>query len=81
MARTSTKRGAAASPRGKRESRATSKKVAAVPVAEVEVVEEEKGLGVDDGVILMTTVLLVVAFFLADYLLGTDYGKGLFFGG
>lgn len=69
--------------RGGREARATSKKSApaAAPVAEVEVVEEGKGLGIDDGIVLMTTVVLVIAFFITDYVLGTDYGKGLFFGG
>ena len=29
----------------------------------------------------MTTVLLVVASFLADYVLGNRYGKGIFFSG
>lgn len=67
--------------RGGREARATSKKAAPAAAVEVEVVEEGRGLGIDDGIVLMTTVLLVIAFFFADYVLGTDYGKGLFFGG
>ena len=54
---------------------------AEVAVEEVEVVEESKGLGIDDGVVLVTTLLLVAAFFITDYLLGVDYAKGLFFAG
>jgi hypothetical protein len=70
----------AAAPRGsKRE--AKSKKVVAVPVAEVEVVEEGKGMGIDDGVVIVTTVLLIASFFLVDYVLGNDYAKGFLFKG
>ena len=82
MAR-SQKRGSQPAGRGSaRESRATSKKAAPAPVAaEVEVVEEGKGLTIDDGIVLMTTVILVIAFFLTDYILGTNYGKGIVFAG
>lgn len=52
---------------------------AAAPVAEVEVVEEEGGMGIDDGIPIITGVLLLVAFIMVDYVLGTDYGTGMFF--
>ncbi|MAF64210.1 MAG: hypothetical protein CMJ84_00940 [Planctomycetes bacterium] len=48
-------------------------------VAEIEVVEEEKGLGVNDGIAIGTTILFLVAILLTDYTLGTEYGTGLFF--
>ena len=58
---------------------AKSRKSAAAPVAEVEVVEEEGGMGIDDGIPIMTAVLLLVAFILVDYVLGTQYSAGMFF--
>ncbi|MDP6538367.1 MAG: hypothetical protein QF903_09105 [Planctomycetota bacterium] len=61
----------------KSETKGRSKKAAAV--AEVEVVEEEKGLGVNDGIAIGTTILFLVAILLTDYTLGTEYGTGLFF--
>lgn len=52
------------------------------PVAQdVEVVEEEKGMGIGDGMTLATTILLIAACLMTDYLLGKHYGGGLFFGG
>jgi hypothetical protein len=54
-----------------------SKKPAAV--AEVEVVEESAGLTIDDGIPMITTLLLVAAILVTDYVLGTHYGEGLFF--
>ena len=61
--------------------RATSRKStqASAPMAEVEVVEEKKGLGIDDGIPIMTTLVLLVAILMTDYILGSDYGAGLFF--
>ena len=68
--------------RGGSKREAKSEKSAAPAVAEVEVVEEGKGMGIDDGMVIMTTVLLIAAFFLVDYVLGTDYAKGTgLFGG
>ncbi|MCB9916146.1 MAG: hypothetical protein H6828_13545 [Planctomycetes bacterium] len=49
------------------------------PVAEVEVVEEESGMGIDDAIPIVTGLLLIVAFFLVDYVLGNHYADGLFF--
>ena len=57
---------------------AKSRKKAA-PVAEVEVVEESGGLTIDDGIPIITGILLIVAFVLVDYVLGSHYGEGLFF--
>ena len=63
--------------------KATSRKSAkkAAPVAEVEVVEEKKGMGIEDGLPIMTTIILLAAFLMTDYLLGTEYGGGIFFKG
>jgi len=49
--------------------------------AELEVVEESKSFGIDDGMVIVTTLLLIAAFCLTDYLLGADYAKGLFWAG
>lgn len=40
---------------------------------------EGKGMGYADAIILVTTVLLLAAFFMTDYLLGHQFGKGMFF--
>jgi len=48
-------------------------------VEEVEIVEEGRRLGIDDGMVIITFILIVTAFFLTDYLLGVDYGQGMFF--
>ena len=61
--------------------KAKSRKSAPAPVAEVEVVEEKKGMGIDDGIPIMTTIILVVAFLFVDYVRGANYGEGLFFAG
>ncbi len=58
--------------------KAKSRKAAA-PVAEVEVVEESSGMTIDDGIPIITTLLLLVAILMTDYVLGTHYGEGLFF--
>ncbi|MFT6110601.1 MAG: hypothetical protein ACJA2W_003528 [Planctomycetota bacterium] len=50
-------------------------------VDEIEVVEEEGGMGVDDGIILMTTLILLVAFLMVDYNRGKNYGEGMLFAG
>lgn len=53
----------------------------AAPVAEVEVVEESGGLTIDDGIPIITGIILIVAFVLVDYVLGAHYGEGMFFKG
>jgi hypothetical protein len=40
---------------------------------------DKPGLGYADSIVLVTTVLLLVAFVMTDYLLGHQFGKGLFF--
>jgi len=75
MARSSRARSAG----GASKSKATSRKSAPAPVAEVEVVEEKKGMGIDDGIPLMTAVLLLTAFLLVDYLRGSHFDEGMFF--
>lgn len=76
MAR-SRSRGGASRPRGQRSQslKSSSTTRAAQPV---EVVEEGKGLGIDDGIVIMSAVLLLIAWLLVDYDKGR-YGAGLFF--
>jgi hypothetical protein len=40
---------------------------------------ETGGLGYADAIVLVTTVLLLAAFVLADCMLGKHFGKGIFF--
>ena len=54
---------------------------AAETIEEVEVVEEGRSLGIDDGMVIITTLILIAAFCLTDYLLGIDYAEGVFFKG
>lgn len=50
-------------------------------VDDIEVVEEEAGLGIDDGIVFMTTLILIVAWLMVDYSRGTNYGEGMLFAG
>lgn len=59
----------------------SSRKAAAPADAEVEVVEESKGLGIDDGIAIVTGLLLLAAFLFTDHYRGTRYGDGLLFKG
>jgi hypothetical protein len=56
---------------------ASSRKPSAA--AEVEVVEESGGMGIDDGIPIITTVLLIGALLMVDYAIGIHYGAGFFF--
>jgi hypothetical protein len=38
-----------------------------------------KGLGYADAIILVTTVLLLAAVLMTDYMIGKQFGKGIFF--
>jgi hypothetical protein len=58
--------------------RQTRSKKQAVAVSEVEVVEEEGGAGIDAGIAVMTTIMLVVAILFLDAHLAR-YDAGLFF--
>ena len=51
---------------------------ARTPRATVDVVEEESGLGLEEGIVFFTTILLIVAFIMIDKARGA-YGEGLFF--
>ena len=64
---------------GKSAKKSRKSKKADVSVDEVEVVEESKSLGIDDGMVIVTTLVLIAAFVFTDYLLGIDYAKGWFF--
>ena len=64
---------------GKSAKKSRKSKKAEVSADEVEVVEESKSLGIDDGMVIVTTLVLIAAFVFTDYLLGVDYAKGWFF--
>ncbi|MEM6567982.1 MAG: hypothetical protein AAF957_06200 [Planctomycetota bacterium] len=48
---------------------------------EIEVVEESSGLSPEEGVAIMTAILLLVAFLMVDYDRGKNYGTGALFAG
>ena len=64
---------------GKSAKKSRKSKKAEVSADEVEVLEESKSLGIDDGMVIVTTLVLIAAFVFTDYLLGVDYAKGWFF--
>lgn len=57
--------------------RSTSRKAAAA-TASVEVVEEEKGMGLDEGIVLATTLALVAAIVLVEIGLQKFFDAGAF---
>lgn len=59
--------------------RSRSRKAAPAPAPAVEVVEEVKGLGMEDGIIILTTVILAAALMLVDYAKGAFYDRGFLF--
>ena len=59
--------------------RSSNRRSAKTEAAEVEVVEEEGGMGIDDGIIIMTTLLLLTAVLFMDYTRGKFYGEGMLF--
>jgi len=61
-----------------RPARSSSSK-AAPRKAQVEVVEESNGGGLDAGVAIITTILLIAGFILLDKELGNHYGEGALF--
>lgn len=64
-----------------RQTKATSrKKAAAAPAAaEPEIVEEARGAGIETGIAVFTFLSLLVGILLLDHMLGTSYGRGVFF--
>jgi hypothetical protein len=70
---------AVAAPRKAAPERAARSRKAPVAVDEVEVVEEEAGLGIDEGVIIVSTLCFLAAILVTDYALGTYYNGGWFF--
>jgi hypothetical protein len=73
MARRTARAGGRAKP--ERQPKARSQKAA--PAATVEVVEEGGGMGIDAGIAIATTVLLILAFLFMDALKG-KFDAGLF---
>lgn len=64
---------------GRAPARSQSRKAAPkAAVAEIEVVEEEKGMGLEDGIVLFTTIALVAAIVLVEIALQKFYGAGAF---
>lgn len=47
--------------------------------AGVEIVEEGKGMNIDDGVVIATTLIFLAALVMIDRELGLHYGAGLLF--
>ena len=80
MARSQRKAGGSRSGGGasRGSTKSKSKKAAAV---EVEVVEEEGGMGIDDGIAIMTTLVLIAAILLVDYWQSVFADGGKFFSG
>ena len=79
MARSRSRRGSSggSSPR---QTRATSrKKSAPTAAAEVEVVEEADGLGVESAVAIITAVFLVAGLIFLDMEMGKHFGEGILF--
>jgi hypothetical protein len=74
VAVTQPRRGAKAAPE-----RAARSRKAPEAEAEIEVVEEEAGLGIDEGIIIVSTLCILAAIVITDYALGTYYGGGWFF--
>ncbi len=66
-----------ATTRTERESKVTSRITTTNADAPPE--ETQGGLGYADAIVLITTVLLLAAFVMTDYLLGKQFGKGMFF--
>ncbi len=69
----------AASSRGATRSQSRKAPAPAPAVAEVEVVEEEGGLGLEEGIIVSTTLALVTAIVLIESHLVGVYGSGVLF--
>lgn len=65
---------------GARSSTKSKSKKKAPVAAEVEVVEEEGGMGIDDGIAITTTVILLAAILMVDYLMASYFGTGTLFG-
>ena len=66
--------GAPASPK------AAPRKAASAPIAdEIEVVEEEGGMGIDDGLAIFAAILMLVSLLIVDYSRGKNYGEGFLF--
>ncbi|MDP6384567.1 MAG: hypothetical protein QGI93_00075 [Planctomycetota bacterium] len=72
MARSSKKRGSRGSSKARKEKKAA-------PAAEVEVVEEGKGMGMEDGMVIVTTVILIATCLMVDYHLASYFEDGTFF--
>ncbi|MBL4771549.1 MAG: hypothetical protein JKY61_10505 [Planctomycetes bacterium] len=51
---------------------------ARTPRATVDVVEEESGFGLEEGIVFFTTILVVAAFLFLD-MARAGYGEGMFF--
>ena len=60
---------------------APAKKKREPVIDDIEVVEEVGGMGIDDGIVFMSTILLIVALLMVDYDRGKNYGEGVLFKG
>jgi hypothetical protein len=64
---------------GGRNAQAKSRKEAPAKEAAVEVVEEGGGLGIDDGIVIVTAILFLAACLLLDKEMAGNYGSGWIF--
>jgi hypothetical protein len=69
---------AARTPRSRASAPRASAKSRRPSTAEVEVVEEAPGMGLDAGIGIVTSIVLVVAIVMVDKLM-SQFGKGFFF--
>lgn len=61
---------------GRSSTRSKSKKAAPAEIAEVEVVEEAGGMGIGEGILIMTFIILTAAAVMTDYALSITEGSG-----
>jgi hypothetical protein len=62
-----------------RESRVTSRKSTNGDADAPASAEASGGMGYADAIVFITTILLIAAFLMTDYMLGKQFGKGMFF--
>ncbi len=79
MARSQRKAGGRGGANKGRSQTKTQSRKAAAPVAEVEVVEESGGMGIDDGIVILTTVVLLTSVLLIDFMMAKYYEAGQLF--
>ena len=70
-------RSRASTGRGRTTTRASTSRKVDLP--DVQILDEDEGMGIEDGIAIITTLILLAAIFLIDYDLGKNFGEGMFF--